>query len=86
MKTSDIKTSNDLIGKKVKIDYEGNDSTLECVIDVMEEQGMLVHYWTEGDDSNSVCDKDDDESVRTISYIPWSMLRFIDCRDDGEYP
>lgn len=85
MRTAGIKTSNDLIGKQVRIIYEGNDD-MRCVVDVMEEGGILVHYYTEGDDSNSVCDKDDDEAVRTVTYIPWSSLHSIDYRDDEEYP
>jgi hypothetical protein len=81
-----FKDSNEFKGKPVKIGYEGNENPLECIIDTIEEGGIIVHYWTEGDDSTSVCDEHDDEAVVTQTYIPWTSLYFIDYRDDDEYP
>lgn len=82
---SSIKTSSDLIGKKVRISYQDSD-TITVVVKVMETDGILVEYYTEDDDSSSTCDKDDDGAVLTTTYIPWSSLCFIDYREDEEYP
>jgi TRAP-type uncharacterized transport system substrate-binding protein len=83
--SSSIKTSSDLIGKKVKISFRDSD-TITVVIKVMETDGILVEYYTEEDDSGSTCDKDDEGAVLTTTYIPWSSLCFIDYREDEEYP
>jgi hypothetical protein len=83
---SSIKTSSDLIGKKVRISYQDSNTITGVVIKVMETDGILVEYYTMEDDSGSTCDKDDEGAVLTTTYIPWSSLCFIDYREDEEYP
>jgi hypothetical protein len=83
-KLQKLKNSGELVGKKVNISFEDNDGLI-CVIDTMETDGILVHYFTDSD-SSSICGEEDDDAVLTQTYIPWSSLHFIDYREDGEYP
>lgn len=84
MKTQRLKDSGELVGKTVHIGFEDNDG-LTCVIDAMEADGILVHYYSDSD-SSSICTEDDDDAVLTQTYIPWSSLHYIDYREDEEYP
>jgi hypothetical protein len=84
MKPMEITDSNAFKDKIVRVESEGFDD-FECIIDVMEEGGIIAHYWTDEDDSTSIVEKDDDCATLTRVYIPWSSLHYIIFRDDEKY-
>jgi hypothetical protein len=79
-----IANSSEFVGKVVSLDLEDQDP-ITCTIDVMEEEGIIVHYFTEESDCSSIVDEDDEDVELTVSYFPWRKVTEIKYRKSESY-